>query len=413
MTVSVWLRRFADFLPIFYAVLTRIMFFIHGFVAVWLVVHCKNEKQYWWLMVGISLLVVEMCYTLVARKGHEYKYFWPSCFFYMLTMVPIIWILETDLYFARVSTTQDVSTSTKQLAGVSIHYYIGGCWDIGIEPITKKYCELGLIIMIILGRWLLPRGEITRDQLSALLLGYVGTAADILELFEVFEEEAVVGEWEITKAVLGVYSWSLIQFTLVTTATTGKNNQIRITANKVDSTPSPEEMFNRKISSHKSPHLKAGDEDIKEKYIQRLRMKRRQTYKDLTRGKGFKGVRERKINPITTGRGDLKEISRREMLLHGDIFGILTGIFMQDGPFLVLRLVLIIKFSVYSEMHIFFTCKNAIALSLLMYRLCILTCSGEDEVINEHQENEWRLQNVQQAVHSDQFKASGAIQLAG
>lgn len=142
-------------------------------------------------------------------------------------------------------------------------------------------------------------------------------------------------------------------------------------------------------------------------------MKRRQTDKDLTRGKGFKGVRERKINPITTGRGDLKKISRREMLLHGDIFGILAGIFMQDGPFLVLRLVLIIKFNVYSEMHIFFTCKNAIALSLLMYRLCILTCSGEDEVINEHQENEWRLQNVQQAVHSDQFKASGAIQLAG
>lgn len=65
------------------------------------------------------------------------------------------------------------------------------CWDIGIEPITKKICELGLIIGIIVGRWLLPRGEITRDQLSALLLGYVGTAADILELFEVFEEDAV------------------------------------------------------------------------------------------------------------------------------------------------------------------------------------------------------------------------------
>lgn len=158
----------------------------------------------------------------------------------------------------------------------------------------------------------------------------------------------------------------------------------------------------------------ASDEELKEKYIQRLKMKRRLTEKDLSnRGKGYKGVRERKINPITTARGEVKEISRREMLLHGDIFGILAGILMQDGPFLVLRLVLIIKFSVTSEMHIFFTCKNAIALSLLMYRLCILTCSGEDEVYDEHRENEWRLQNVQQAVHSDQFKASGAIQLAG
>lgn len=94
-------------------------------------------------------------------------------------------------------------------------------------------CELGLIIGMIIGRWLLPRGEITRDQLSALLLGYVGTAADILELFEVLDEQAVSTDQQVTHAVLGVYTWSLLQFCLVTTATTGKNNQIRITNNKV------------------------------------------------------------------------------------------------------------------------------------------------------------------------------------
>lgn len=80
---------------------------------------------------------------------------------------------------------------------------------------------------------MLPRGEITRDQLSALLLGYVGTAADILELFEVFEEQQLQGQFAITQAVVGVFSWSLLQFTLVTTATTGKDNQIKITSNKV------------------------------------------------------------------------------------------------------------------------------------------------------------------------------------
>lgn len=84
-------------------------------------------------------------------------------------------------------------TSTINIAWFVNFHRIFQCWNIGIEPITKKYCELGLIIGIIVGRWLLPRGEITRDQLSALLLGYVGTAADILELFEVFEEDAVSG----------------------------------------------------------------------------------------------------------------------------------------------------------------------------------------------------------------------------
>ena len=48
------------------------------------------------------------------------------------------------------------------------------------QEFSQKFSELGLILVIITGRWLLPRGEITRDQLSALLLTYVGTAADIM-----------------------------------------------------------------------------------------------------------------------------------------------------------------------------------------------------------------------------------------
>lgn len=48
------------------------------------------------------------------------------------------------------------------------------------QEFNQKFSELGLILVIITGRWLLPRGEITRDQLSALLLTYVGTAADIM-----------------------------------------------------------------------------------------------------------------------------------------------------------------------------------------------------------------------------------------
>ena len=49
-----------------------------------------------------------------------------------------------------------------------------------LQEFSQKFSELGLILVIITGRWLLPRGEITRDQLSALLLTYVGTAADIM-----------------------------------------------------------------------------------------------------------------------------------------------------------------------------------------------------------------------------------------
>lgn len=94
-----------------------------------------------------------------------------------------------------------------------------------------------------------------------------------------------------------------------------------------------------------------------------------------------------------------KAIHRRA--LHGEVFQILVTLVMQDGPFLILRLYLIVEFNVVSEMHIFFTCKNAIVSILLVYRLCILTCRGEDHEDDfYHEDATWRLNNVQLAVLS-------------
>ena len=52
--------------------------------------------------------------------------------------------------------------------------------QIGRETMAKKVCELGLVILVILARLLLPRGRITYSQLSSLFLGYAGMGADIL-----------------------------------------------------------------------------------------------------------------------------------------------------------------------------------------------------------------------------------------
>ncbi len=46
--------------------------------------------------------------------------------------------------------------------------------------------QLRMLILII-GRWMLPKGDQTRDQLSQLLLVYIGTAADIIEFFDSFK----------------------------------------------------------------------------------------------------------------------------------------------------------------------------------------------------------------------------------
>lgn len=66
-----------------------------------------------------------------------------------------------------------------------------------LSTVCEKVWTLGLhqtfLLMLIIGRWLLPiGGGITRDQLSQLLLMFVGTAADILEFTsETLEEQNV------------------------------------------------------------------------------------------------------------------------------------------------------------------------------------------------------------------------------
>ena len=51
-----------------------------------------------------------------------------------------------------------------------------------IEPTQMVVLiEQLLLFVLILGRWLLPKGEISRDELSQLLLVYIGMAADIIE----------------------------------------------------------------------------------------------------------------------------------------------------------------------------------------------------------------------------------------
>lgn len=76
------------------------------------------------------------------------------------------------------------------------------------------------------------------------------------------------------------------------------------------------------------------------------------------------------MNNLTVEEGaNLASSSRSRTRLDADLLQILVPIFMQDGPFLVLRLVMILQFKVADEVHIYFTGKNALTLVLLLYRL--------------------------------------------
>lgn len=55
-----------------------------------------------------------------------------------------------------------------------------------------------------------------------------------------------------------------------------------------------------------------------------------------------------------------------------DIWSIVEALFIQDGPFLVVRLTVMIHYKVFHQMLVFFTIKNFLVLILNLYRLFVL-----------------------------------------
>ena len=173
--------------------------------------------------------------------------------------------------------------------------------------------EVTFLMMIIIGRWLLPKGKITRSALSQLLLVYLSLASDMIDLLSIFQEDQVIKNSAMVYSILSVFSWSTFQFCLNLVATRGRNFRIE------PDESAPEAPVHPKRTSRPS-----------------------------------------EIIPVK---------SACQKLYASELPSIFITILMQDLPFLVLRLIAVIHFKVQSYTTIFFTCKNMFILFLQFYRL--------------------------------------------
>lgn len=148
-----------------------------------------------------------------------------------------------------------------------------------------------------LSRWLLPRGSVSRDFLSDLLLEFLAIASDIMELLAVFDEDRVRGNLQLTYVILAVWSASFIQF-------------IPILVQK------------RRYRRVRNPRMKGISRVCGEHFV--------------------------------------------------EIVVTCMSIFLQDLPFLVVRLYIMIAVDLITYSLIFFVLKNIVTLMLLFYRLGIL-----------------------------------------
>lgn len=221
-------------LTIVRAVFVRLLFACHGVVSIWRLYYVTKDKRYWYLATSLGLLLVETTVTLVKKLGKEWKWFCPSVFIYMMSTVPAIWFLELHELDLRINHQINNGNATLNETLEALSANLGSILGVTLEikiPILLsadqwiRTLEQILLLILIVGRWLLPKGKLTHDQLSQLLLVYIGTAADIVEFFEAFKEEEVRYNRLLCIIILGLWSLSLIQFTLVLTAARARRDQ--------------------------------------------------------------------------------------------------------------------------------------------------------------------------------------------
>lgn len=176
-----------------------------------------------------------------------------------------------------------------------------------------------VLYLIVLARWVLPRGEISRDELSQLLFVFIGIAGDISEMFAFFEEKKVLESPNVMYAILCIWTFSLIQFMFVLTST---HNPIKASA--------------------AGAFLTGNEEPVEDE------------------------------DPV--------QESCLKQMFQTEVWSIFVNFLFQDGPYLAIRLYIMFGVKLLNYSIIFFTAKNALLTMLLCYRIIVVCCARKRKV---------------------------------
>ncbi|VDM05754.1 unnamed protein product [Schistocephalus solidus] len=255
------------------------------------------------------------------------------------------------------------------------------------------------VLCLIVGRWVLPRYGLSKDQLSQMLLINIGNAADILELFESFEDDDVRSDPLIMILILGIWQASLLQFCFNRTATINiklaPDTRRRKGARKSQAPGGRQRKRHRTIKVKEAGQQQSGEEKeprnqesadpavANNNNQQNLVQTPESEQEAKARGEADQ-VREaqpvedqdKSTNGCCCGRGWLDNCLQEDhcgyFFFGSELWAIALSLLLQDVPFLCLRLTLIFAFTVSSHSNVFFTCKNTLLIMLQVYRSVVI-----------------------------------------
>ncbi|XP_071963898.1 transmembrane protein 26-like [Antedon mediterranea] len=204
-----------DWVNILRGLVARLLFTGHVVICAKQYSQVLCDTKAWFMLILLAIIYAEFILLIVLRRGKEWKWFLLSILCYLLTVVPTLWILEIRSLKILVDGMNNnscgndskISNETSTILGLQMTHQE---WSVTLQQI--------LLFVLIIGRWILPRGPVTSDQISQLLLIQIGIGADILEFStEGLRLPEVQAQSSVVYVILAVWTASLFQFTLCLT----------------------------------------------------------------------------------------------------------------------------------------------------------------------------------------------------
>ena len=192
---------------------------------------------------------------------------------------------------------------------------------------------------------------------------------------------------EIVYMIMAVWSWSLLQFTIVLTAAKdfpqldGNTEAITVEGDRVKSRPTSNGNINAS-----SPH----NESAKTSGEAKRTIALPSNGVDPCPSTGSCVVEMNVESPLSNAQDlgemhdELRATEEVDAFLEGrrcfdwfccynEIWGMTMSIIFQDGPFFIVRMVILFHYNVITHMNIFFTGKNIFVIILLLNRYVLFT----------------------------------------
>nr|XP_004211263.1 unnamed protein product [Hydra vulgaris]XP_012563384.1 unnamed protein product [Hydra vulgaris] len=408
MNVTQPMKKSTLALLVIKALFPRLLFFVHGLLCIWIVSKQEQDNRFWYLLILLFLLVFEGLYNAIGRKGLELHWFCPSAFFYCVVLI-------VSISFFRHRQIQCIvyEECSYDLLGEDFITRTFSKWSFLKRIIVIE--QTGLFILII-GRWMLPSGTLSRQQFSQIILIYIGTAADIVEFNDIYANDVAIadiqkigGTASILHGVMGVWGLSVLQFSLtIILPEEGLKQEEKEEYNEFQ-----EMSYLKKIKSnqvgptsymHYKTMLQRVSDDKQTVTQQTFPTNFKHDDFDKEDNSSWRALYDSNLSkmPIASLVEDAdpendkpfdetkKSKHKKCIKKYLELVGTLLALCMQDGPFFIFRFVLVTRYEVVTEMMILLIIKNALVIFVQTYRMLILYCTEPKPEDNNTENSEIR-----------------------